>query len=326
MIIAALAFTDAGYETGRKLSALSGEFRLERCRPGGLHDWTAGAFSSADALIYVGACGIAVRAIAPFARSKAEDPCVLVVDEQGRYVIPVLSGHIGGGNELALEAAGLLNALPVITTATDLNGLFAVDVWARRQSLCIRDIPRIKLVSGRLLQGLPVRMASEFPISGQAPDGVVLSEEDPHVTVGVREPSGGALHLIAPCVTAGIGCRRGIAAEAVEESFVQALSDAGLAAESVSQAASVDLKKDEPGLLDFCRRHSLPFVTFPADELSALPGEFTSSDFVRSVTGTDSVCERAAVAASGGKLIFEKHAYHGVTVAFAVSPPNLSWE
>ena len=315
MIIAALAFTDAGYETGRKLSALSGEFRLERCRPGGLNDWTAGAFASADALIYVGACGIAVRAIAPFARSKAEDPCVLVVDEQGRYVIPVLSGHIGGGNELALEAAGLLNALPVITTATDLNGLFAVDVWARRQSLCIRDIPRIKLVSGRLLQGLPVRMASEFPISGQAPDGVVLSEEDPHVTVGVREPSGGALHLIAPCVTAGIGCRRGIAA-----------SDAGLAAESVSQAASVDLKKDEPGLLDFCRRHSLPFVTFPADELSALPGEFTSSDFVRSVTGTDSVCERAAVAASGGKLIFEKHAYHGVTVAFAVSPPNLSWE
>ena len=105
-----------------------------------------------------------------------------------------------------------------------------------------------------------------------------------------------------------------------------ALAEAGLAPESVTAVASVDLKKDEPGLVGFCLRARLPFTTFSSETLSALPGSFTSSDFVRSVTGTDSVCERAAVAASGGELIFAKHAYHGVTVAFAASPVELSWE
>ena len=326
MKIAALAFTDAGYETGLKLAALSDDFRLERCAAGKLKEWTAAAFTECDALVYVGAAGIAVRAIAPFVRAKTSDPCVLVVDEQGRYVIPVLSGHIGGGNELAEEAAGLLGALPVITTATDLNGLFAVDVWARRRSLRIPDPSRIKLVSGKLLRGEPVRFSTEFPIAGNAPDGVVLTDEAPDVTVGIHAPGAPALRLVVPCVTAGVGCRRGVDRDAVDVAFRQALTEAGLAPECVAGVASVDLKKDEPGLLAFCRERGLPFRTFPSEELSALPGEFTSSEFVRSVTGTDSVCERAAAAASGGEIIFGKHAYHGVTVAFAVSPVHLTWE
>ena len=103
----------------------------------------------------------------------------------------------------------------------------------------------------------------------------------------------------------------------IHDAFLRALDEAGLAPECVAAAASVDLKKDEPGLVSFCSGRKLPFRTFPAETLEALPGAFTSSEFVRSVTGTDSVCERAAVAASGGELIFEKHAYNGVTVAFA---------
>ena len=326
MKISTLAFTGAGYETGKKLAALSADFRLERCASGKLAEWTAAAFAESDALIYVGACGIAVRAIAPFVRSKTTDPCVLVVDEQGRYVIPVLSGHIGGGNELALAAADLLGAEPVITTATDINGLFAVDVWARRLSLRMQDPSYIKAVSGKLLKGLTVRFESEFPIKGTAPEGIIMNEGEPDVTVGIHISDSPSLHLIVPCVTVGIGCRKGIPESDIGAAFLQALSDAGLAEESVVAAASVDLKKDEPGLVGFCRSAKLPFRTFSSETLSALPGSFSSSDFVKSVTGTDSVCERAAVAASDGHLVFEKHAYHGVTVAFAVSPPELTWE
>ena len=326
MKIAALAFTDRGFETGGRLSALSDDFQLERCRPGRLQEWTEKAFAACDALIYVGACGIAVRAVAPFVRSKTTDPCVLVVDEQGRYVIPVLSGHIGGGNELAQAAARLLGAEPIVTTATDLNGLFAVDVWASRHSLRILDPSFIKAVSGKLLGGECVRISSEYPIRGTVPDGVVLSDERPDVVVGIRSVDVPALHLIVPCVTAGVGCRKGMPETEIEDAFSRALAEAGLAPESVTAVASVDLKKDEPGLVDFCLRARLPFTTFSSETLSALPGAFTSSDFVRSVTGTDSVCERAAVAASGGELIFAKHAYHGVTVAFAASPVELTWE
>ncbi len=326
MKIAALAFTDAGVGTGRRLASLSDDFRLERCAQGRLKEWTAAAFAEADALIYVGACGIAVRAIAPFVRAKTSDPCVLVVDEQGRYVIPVLSGHIGGGNELAEAAAALIGALPVVTTATDLNGLFAVDVWARRHGLRIREPSFIKRVSGKLLRGESVRFSSEFPIAGTAPRGITVTEASPDVTVGIRPSDAPALHLIVPCVTAGIGCRKGINASSVESAFRQALTEARLVPECVTGVASVDLKKEEPGLLAFCAKRSLPFRTFPAETLAALPGSFTSSEFVRSVTGTDSVCERAAVADAGGEIIFGKHAYHGVTVAFAVSPVELTWE
>ena len=326
MKIAALAFTDAGYETGRKLSALSDDFRLDRCAAGTLKQWTSDAFAGSDALIYVGACGIAVRAIAPFVRAKTTDPCVLVVDEQGRYVIPVLSGHIGGGNELALAAADLIGAVPVITTATDLNGLFAVDVWARRQSLRIQDPSYIKSVSGKLLKGLPVRFSSEFPVRGSMPAGLVQADGQADITVGIRSSDRPALHLIVPCVSAGIGCRRGMAESDIENAFRKALAEAGLAPECVADVASVDLKKDEAGLTAFCHTNRLAFRTFPAEVLSALPGTFTASEFVKGVTGTDSVCERAAVAASGGELIFRKHAYHGVTVAFAVSPVDLTWE
>ncbi len=326
MKIAALAFTDAGYQTGLRLAPLSGSYRLERCGPGMLKAWTEAAFAEADALIYVGACGIAVRAIAPFVRSKTTDPCVLVVDEQGRYVIPVLSGHIGGGNELAEAAAALIGALPVVTTATDLNGLFAVDVWARRHGLRIPDPSFIKRVSGKLLRGECVRFFTEFPISGSPPQGVSADDGPPDVTVGIHRFDAPALHLVVPCVTAGIGCRKGMDAASIASAFSQALEEARLAPECVAGCASVDLKKDEPGLLGFCSDRDLPFRTFSSETLSALPGSYTSSDFVRSVTGTDSVCERAAVAASGGDLIFRKHAYHGVTVAFAVSPVKLTWE
>nr|MCR5174066.1 cobalamin biosynthesis protein [Oscillospiraceae bacterium] len=177
-----------------------------------------------------------------------------------------------------------------------------------------------------LLRGESVRLSSEYPISGTAPDRVVLSDEDPDVVVGIHSFAGRALRLIVPCVTAGIGCRRGMDESSIDSAFRRALDEAGLVPECVAGAASVDLKKDEPGLVSFCGGRKLPFRTFPSETLEALPGAFTSSEFVRSVTGTDSVCERAAVAASGGELIFEKHAYNGVTVAFAAAPVDLTWE
>ncbi len=326
MRIAAIAFTDRGMETGGKLGELSPEFRLDRCPSGGLARWTEKAFSDSEALVYIGGCGIAVRAIAPYVRKKTTDPCVLVIDEAGRYVIPVLSGHIGGGNELALAAARILGAVPVITTATDIRGLFAVDVWAKKHGLILSDPAGIKVISGRLLAGQPVRVRSDLPIRGEMPEGLTPADGEADLHIGLNRREDASLSLIAPCVTAGIGCRKGIAAQAVEDAFRQALGDAGLEEAAVIRVSSVDLKKDEPGLQAFCRSRGLPFVTYPAEELAAVEGIFTPSAFVKEITGTDNVCERAAVRAAGGGLLFGKHAYSGVTVAFAAAVPDLTWE
>lgn len=109
-----------------------------------LSEWTGSMFGQKRALVFIGAAGIAVRAIAPFVRDKMTDPPVVAVDEAGHFCIPLLSGHVGGANELAERMACWLQGIPVITTATDINGIFAVDVFAARRGLCITDRKRPK--------------------------------------------------------------------------------------------------------------------------------------------------------------------------------------
>lgn len=118
-----------------------------------LRAWTALAWEASDALLFVGAAGIAVRAIAPHVASKATDPGVVVIDEAGRFAVPLLSGHLGGANELAQTVARAAGAIPVITTATDVRGVWAVDTWARRAGLAVSNPEAIKRVSARLLSG-----------------------------------------------------------------------------------------------------------------------------------------------------------------------------
>lgn len=115
----------------------------------------------------------------------------------------------------------------------------------------------------------------------------------------------------------GIGCRKGTSAEAIESSVLKWLSDEKISFERVKYAASIDIKKNEKGLNDFCEKHGFSLITFSAEQLSAVSGDFTSSEFVKKTTGADNVCERSAVLASGGELVMRKHAGSGVTCAAA---------
>ena len=149
-----IAFTQRGSDLAQRLAdTLSGRGHQAACTRDGLkaEAWAERAFSRSEGLIFVGATGIAVRSIAPHLRHKSSDPAVIVVDEGGQFVIPILSGHLGGANDLAREIASLTGAVPVITTATDVNGVFAVDQWARQQGLMVCNPERILPVSSRLL-------------------------------------------------------------------------------------------------------------------------------------------------------------------------------
>ena len=141
-----------------------------------LRDWIREAFSRYEGLVFVGAVGIAVRAIAPYVQSKTTDPAVVVVDEGGRFVIPLLSGHLGGANGLAHRIAAAGGGSPVITTATDGRGLFAVDSWAKEQNCHVMEPERIKGVSGKLLEGETIWMRCPWAVSGLQPEGVLLGE------------------------------------------------------------------------------------------------------------------------------------------------------
>ena len=322
-----LAFSDRGEALAVRLAeALGGE--ASRCgRPLSLTEWTRDAFSQGRGLVFVGAVGIAVRAIAPFVTSKVSDPAVVVVDECGRFAVPILSGHLGGANDLARDIAAACGAVAVVTTATDANGVFAVDEWARRQGCRVLDPGKIKEVSSAVLAGKTVRVFSHWPIEGDCPIGVALAEnrEGCDVRLDFRVSEGDALQLVPRVLTLGIGCRRGTPREALEGAFAALLARSGVYAEAIYAAASIDLKWEEAGLLAFCEAHGWPCRFYSAGELEAAPGAFTSSGFVKEVTGVDNVCERSAVLSSGGTLYWKKSAGNGVTMALAQRPYAPDW-
>ena len=276
-------------------------------------------FSRRDALIFVGAAGIAVREIAPFVRDKRTDPAVLCIDERANFVIPLLSGHIGGANRLAIALANALDAVAAITTATDVNGKFAVDEFAARNGCAISDMRLAKVFAAEILErSLPLQSA--FPVVSPLPGGVVFGNEgDLGLYIGCDEksPFARTLRLIPKKLRVGVGCRRGTSEAAIEAAIRAVLAEHRLDLRAVSGVFSIELKKDEPGLLAACRKNGWPIRFYSAEQLRAVPGDFTRSEFVASVTGVDNVCERAALRGAE-TLLVRKTALGGVSVAVAL--------
>ena len=323
--IALVAFTPRGTELG---SLLAKELGASLAHPGqegfSLLMWTAEQFPTREALVFIGAAGIAVRAVAPHSKSKAEDPAVVCLDELGQYAIPLLSGHLGGANALARKLAALTGGTAVITTATDVNSLFAVDLWAKRQHMAVLQPERIKNVSARILRGETVHVDSPWPIAGEKPELVEVGTPG-DVRVSCYREDGAALQLVPRIVTLGIGCRRGTTKEQLETGFARFCDERNLLPQSIEAAASIDRKADEAGLRAFCAAHGWPIHFYTAEELKAVPGDFSASPFVEQTTGVDNVCERAAVKDSGGELIEKKAAAKGVTFAAAEGPFASDW-
>lgn len=292
--------------------------------------WAQEAFLRFDALVFVSAAGIAVRAIAPLVEDKYRDPAVVCVDEAARFAIPLLSGHVGGANALARDIAAILGAQPVITTATDARGVFAVDEWATAQGLAILDRTEAKAVSADLLAGRAVGFASDFCVDGDPPAGLVAAGSDAcargiSVSLDVtRRPFAHTLRLVPQVVTVGVGCRRGVSAQAVSRSVDACLDEARLARAAVRMVATIDRKADEPAIVELARAIGVPLRTHAAAELAKLPGDFSSSEFVERTVGVDNVCERAACA-GGERLLLGKRASGGVAVALAALPVRLGF-
>ena len=291
-------------------------------------DWAGQGFGQADALVFCCASGIAVRAVAPHVRDKRTDPAVLVLDEGGRFVIPLLSGHLGGANVLAEDLAAQLGAVPVLTTATDVNGLFAVDVFAKENGLYIEDLGLAKAVSAALLAGEEVGFRSDLPVEGMLPRGLTAGDAELgiHITAGNGRPFPRTLRLIPRRYAAGLGCRRGKSEAELEAFLMENLKRSGVGSRELKALSSIDLKRDEPGLVALSQKLGLPFLTYSAEELKNVPGDFTASAFVQEAVGVDSVCERAAVLSSGGTLMVRKVAKDGMTFALAKREEAIRFE
>ncbi|MBQ7536303.1 MAG: cobalamin biosynthesis protein [Stomatobaculum sp.] len=346
-IIRIISFTDAGYAlAGHLCSAFSlrGEnaeaVLCSRETGVSLRDWTEESFRKGRVLIFIGACGIAVRSIAPHIRNKTEDPAVLVLDEKGAFCIPVLSGHLGEANRYAVLAAEITGGVPVLTTATDVNGLFAVDVFASENGMIISSMEEAKRFSAALLKKgrgtlvIPSAFSKEIRTEGTLPPEISVADASfgnapeflvsPELSASICAVSGVSspyrpLQLIPRCLILGIGCRKGRKAEQLQEFVKSVFTAGGLDLRAVRCIASVDMKKEEPGLVRLAELFHVPFVTCSPEKLMAQEGEFASSDFVSRTTGADNICERAAAAAGASRILIRKTARDGMTAAVGIA-------
>ena len=319
MKLACVTFTRAGQLLAERLrAALTDEVEMFTAADYQTH--LPRIFAAFDGVVFFAATGIAVRLIAPFLVSKVSDPAVVVVDDLGRYAISLVSGHLGGANALTRQIAAILNCQPIITTASDGRGFEALDLWAQRLQLEIENLHDLKTITALMVDGQPIQLIAEIPVALDYPQ---LVAQNPAGRVYVTSQT--RLADDVPCCVlrpknlyAGVGCRRGTSADGILAALAQVFDAHQRSLRSLAVLASIDLKHDEPGLLEAAQRLGVPLRFFPAAVIRRVQAQFAASSFVEAAVGVSGVCEPCAVLAANGPLIVGKTISAGVTVAIAI--------
>ena len=282
-----------------------------------------------DAVVCIMATGIVVRALATLCFDKKKDPCVLVLDEKGQFVISLLSGHLGGGNSLAREIAVFLDARPVITTASDVTGHTALDLFAKKNSLLVEDSKKLTEKSAKLINSGKLEVYSEF-VFAELPDDFLLVEQadSADIIISDRVFVDTKALILRPCaLTAGLGCNRGTRLEAFITALDEFLTDNNMNPASICSFASIDLKQDEQGMLEYAAHKKVQIQFYTKDQLNIVEN-VSSSDVVLKATGAKGVAEPAACLAAEtkngrGKLLLRKRKWKDVTAAIATKQIQL---
>jgi cobalt-precorrin 5A hydrolase len=364
MRIAVLAITKEGASLGEKVNTLlsthpsleSNLYLFEK-----VPSWMQENFSKYDGIICIMATGIVVRSIAPWLVHKSQDPAVVVMDEKGQFVISLLSGHLGGANDLAKTLAEGLGAQAVITTATDVQGTLAIDNLAKKYNLGIENYQLIKHLNTLLLNRVEVEIFTQYPLEianlvqdkgnlqnikihpiedlpqALTKEDLDLVEQGKKGWVIITNQDLALLRQLPKMVMVmrprniivGIGCRRGTPRQVIETAVLNGLAQLKVTKESIINLASVDIKRDEEGLLELAESWQVPIKFFSTEEIAEviennLIDNLRVSEFVREKIGVGGVCEPVTVLSNKTvELVLPKTIYQGVTIAIGVVPSML---
>lgn len=289
-LIRIVYFTENGKKVAKRLKESFLDYLFEEKDDNtDLLDFVGEAFKYHLPMVFVGATGIAVRTIAPFVSDKLSDSPVIVIDELGINVIPILSGHFGMANDLAKEFSKGLDANCVITTATDINNVFSVDSFAVKEGYRIVDKNQIKVISSKALMKEKIAVETKE-------DGVYFDDR---------------LMLIPKELVIGMGCKKDKDFSDLLDFLLEDYSEKELR-DNLYAICSIDVKAKEKGLLKLAAYLGAKFITFSAEELNDCKGQFEESDFVKAKVGVGNVSERA-VACLGATILKSKEARDGMT-------------
>jgi cobalt-precorrin 5A hydrolase / cobalt-factor III methyltransferase / precorrin-3B C17-methyltransferase len=329
---AIIYITESGNKLAQRLTALASDTGVVRFSPEVVTD----LWRKYETLVFIMATGIVVRTIAPLLKDKKTDPAIVVLDDTGRFVISLAGGHLGGANELAREIAGFLGGEAVITTASDVNGLPPLDLWARDHNLIIENWHDLPQVGTRYVNNGGLRIYSDIPFvfpdeflkvaDPRFADAIISNRRDvyagsPRCTITGEGCSAdacrvkGQVYLRPVNLVVGIGCNSGTSGDEIEAAVRGTLEEHNLVFLSVGSLATISIKANEPGLRLFAEKYGFPLHAFLPEELNRVEG-ITRSDTVFRATAAHAVAEPAALLAAGtDKLVVPKQKKGNVTVA-----------
>lgn len=359
-------------------------------------------FGKYDSLVCIMATGIVVRILAPLIVHKTSDPAVVVLDQKGKHAISLLSGHLGGANDLAREMAAISGGEAIITTATDVAGELSFDTFAKKYDMAIENIGQLKHISGALLAGKKVNVFTNKNAKKLYPElaeeqkrgminifslsdffkiyirnknntktedlnanlrskniitshietyNIAVTDDKNVKTTPIMSPSTNIdniesnipivvidegfslnecstipssapiLYLRPRTICAGIGCKRNMEQQPIEEALLQTLKEEGIHPLSLKCIATIPLKSDEPGIIGTAANLNVPLKIIPTEKIEKLDISqlgIATSEFVASQTGVLSVSTACSYLASGkGEILRDKAKYKGITIALS---------
>ena len=284
------------------------------------------AFQNFDGLVCIMAAGIVVRTLASCLVHKSKDPAVVVMDQKGQYAISLISGHLGGANELAGKLAEISGGEPVITTATDVEKRISFDVFAKKHHLAIENIDNLKYISNQVVEGRRVDVICEkdYDIFNKQICRVKEPGDYPLVVIDEKkkvESQSPDLYLRPKTIAVGVGCKRGMEAEPIKEALKTVLEEEEISPLCVKSIATIGLKADEPGIQELAEEYQVPLLIVEDEKIAELDFEklgITQSGFVKNTTGLPSVSTSCAYLTSEtGQIIRDKAKFKGITIALA---------
>lgn len=287
-------------------------------------------FQVYDAIIAIMASGIIIRSVAPLLNSKASDPAIISIDDNGKFVISLLSGHLGGANKLTEKIADLLKATPVITTSTDVNKRLGIDTLSKDLHFSIDNCKNILPINKAILEGrqitFNINKHSKFDFLYEYLNNNTLEidvlfkfSKDVSIDEIAVTIDHNTLNLKKEKIVVGVGCKKGKTKEEIETAILKAIN---FPISRIDLIASADIKRNEKGLIELSKYHNIPITFIETETIKKFNFDnISSSEFVKSKFGIGGVCEPSALISAGenSKLIYKKTAFDGVTIAIALS-------
>ena len=330
MKLACLSFTDKGRLLGERLLALDVDnYEMEHIpnseTPGGIKEFLESSWSKYDGFIFISATGIAVRMCQPYIKSKDIDPAIVVIDDEGKFSISLLSGHLGGANGIAKSIGDYLEATTVITTASDNRGIESIDMFAKENDYYIEDLSTVTRIVSMMVNNKRVGIYTEDEKLINYPNLIKVDDlnnieqlvEGIIVVSSMKDigPIDIPYTILRPRnINIGIGCRKGKEVEIVIEAIGLALKNSNLSNKSIESMGTVEIKKDEAGIIKAAEHYNCPLKIFTIEEIQPIEDMFQKSQFVKDTIGVYSVSEPCAYLL-GGKPILRKFIHKGVTIS-----------